>query len=101
MTLKRQPPQIGDLVCLTYNTNTIGIVTEVSDWTTTKFRYKVEWIKDQENILSRQNVLLILEPFHLISVLCVVTIPYICDYTYGICIVSKTDQIAYLWWLSF
>ena len=52
---KRQRPKIGDLVCLSYNTNTIGIVTEISDWTTTKFRYKVKWLKDQENILSRQN----------------------------------------------
>ena len=52
---KREPPKIGDLVCLTYNTKTIGIVTEISDLTTTTFRYKVEWIKDQENILSKQN----------------------------------------------
>ena len=52
---KRKRPKIGDLVCLSYNTKTIGIVTEVSDWTTTKFRYKVEWLKDQENILSKQN----------------------------------------------
>jgi len=55
---KREPPKIGDLVCLTYNTNTIGIVTEVlcsRTWTTKWFRYKVQWIKDQENILSRQN----------------------------------------------
>ena len=52
---KREPPQIGDLVCLTYNTKTIGIVTEVSDWTTTTFRYKVKWLKDQENILGRKN----------------------------------------------
>ena len=52
---KREPPKVGDLVCLTYNHDTIGIVTEVSDWKTTKFRYKVEWLKDQENILSKQN----------------------------------------------
>ena len=52
---KREPPKIGDLVCLSYNHDTIGIVTEVSGWTTTRFRYKVEWLKDQENILSRQN----------------------------------------------
>ncbi len=52
---KREPPKVGDLVCLTYNTNTIGIVTKVMFWTTTTFRYKVEWIKDQENILSIKN----------------------------------------------
>ena len=54
---KREPPKIGDLVCLTYNTNTIGIVTEVSDSevTTTKFRYKVEWLKDSDKVLSKQN----------------------------------------------
>ena len=52
---KREPPKIGDLVCLTYNTNTIGIVTEVSDWTTTRFRYKVEWLKDSDKVLSKQN----------------------------------------------
>ena len=52
---KRKPPKIGDLVCLTYNTDTIGIVTKVMFWTATTFRYKVEWLKDQDNILSIQN----------------------------------------------
>ena len=52
---KRETPKIGDLVCLSYNTNTIGIVTEISDLATTTFRYKVEWIKDQDNILSIKN----------------------------------------------
>ena len=52
---KREPPKIGDLVCLSYNTNTIGIVTEVSGWTTTRFRYKVEWLKDSDKVLSKQN----------------------------------------------
>ena len=28
---KREPPKIGDLVCLTYNTDTIGIVTQIWD----------------------------------------------------------------------
>ena len=50
---KREPPKVGDLVCLTYNHKTIGIVTEVCNYT--RFRYKVEWLKDQENILSKQN----------------------------------------------
>jgi hypothetical protein len=52
---KRKPPKIGDLVCLTYNTNTIGIVTKICVGYTTKFRYKVEWLKDSENVLSKQN----------------------------------------------
>ena len=52
---KRKLPKIGDLVCLTYNTNTIGIVTKVCVGYATKFRYKVEWLKDSENILSKQN----------------------------------------------
>lgn len=52
---KREPPKVGDLVCLTYNTDTIGIVTKVMFWTTTTFRYKVEWLKDQDNILSIKN----------------------------------------------
>ena len=52
---KREPPQIGDLVCLTYNTNTIGIVTDIWNCHNTKYRYKVKWLKDQENILSVQN----------------------------------------------
>ena len=50
---KREPPKIGDLVCLTYNIDTIGIVTEVCNYT--RFRYKVEWLKDSENVLSKQN----------------------------------------------
>ena len=52
---KREPPKIGDLVCLTYNHDTIGIVTKVCVGYATKFRYKVEWLKDSENILSKQN----------------------------------------------
>ena len=56
---KREPPQIGDLVCLTYNTNTIGIVTDIWNCHNTKYRYKVKWLKDQENILSKQNLLLL------------------------------------------
>ena len=51
----RELPKVDDLVCLTYNTNTIGIVTKVMFWTTTTFRYKVEWLKDQDNILSIKN----------------------------------------------
>jgi hypothetical protein len=38
---KREPPQIGDLVCLTYNHDTIGIVTEISNLPVSTFRYKV------------------------------------------------------------
>ena len=41
---KREPPQIGDLVCLTYNHDTIGIVTEIWDYTDKKYRYKVKWL---------------------------------------------------------
>lgn len=52
---KRKRPKIGDLVCLTYNTDTIGIVTKVCVGYTTKFRYKVEWLKDSENVLNKQN----------------------------------------------
>ena len=52
---KREPPKVGDLVCLTYNTKTIGIVTEVADFQATTFRYKVKWLKDQDNILSIKN----------------------------------------------
>ena len=53
MFLKREPPKIGDLVCLTYNTDTIGIVTDISMGT--RFRYKVEWLKDSDKVLSKQN----------------------------------------------
>jgi len=52
---KREPPKIGDLVCLSYNTKTIGIVTEISNLPVSTFRYKVKWLKDQENILSIKN----------------------------------------------
>ena len=52
---KREPPKIGDLVCLSYNTKTIGIVTEISNLPSTTFRYKVKWLKDQENLLSIKN----------------------------------------------
>ena len=69
---KREPPQIGDLVCLTYNTNTIGIVTDIWNCHNTKYRYKVKWLKDQENILSAQNgtdfletVMYINKPFYI------------------------------------
>jgi len=52
---KRKPPKVGDLVCLTYNTNTIGIVIEVSDWTGKKYRYRVQWLKDNENVLKSRH----------------------------------------------
>lgn len=52
---KREPPKIGDLVCLAYNTKTIGIVTEISNFSVSTFRYKVKWLKDQDNILSIKN----------------------------------------------
>ena len=53
---KREPPKIGDLVCLTYNTDTIGIVTEIWDKEQVSvFRYKVEWLKDSDKVLSKQN----------------------------------------------
>ena len=52
---KRKPPKIGDLVCLTYNTDTIGIVTKVCVGYTTKYRYKVEWLKDNENVLKSKH----------------------------------------------
>ena len=53
---KREPPKIGDLVCLTYNTQTIGIVTEIWDKEQVSvFRYKVEWLKDSDKVLSKQN----------------------------------------------
>ena len=53
---KREPPKIGDLVCLTYNTETIGIVTEIWDKEQVSvFRYKVEWLKDSDKVLSKQN----------------------------------------------
>ena len=52
---KKYPVRIGDLVCLTYNHDTIGIVTEVSDWTTSKYRYKVQWLKDNKNVLKSRH----------------------------------------------
>ena len=53
---KREPPKIGDLVCLTYNTDTIGIVTEIWDKEQVSvFRYKVEWLKDSDKVLSKKN----------------------------------------------
>ena len=51
---KREPPQIGDLVCLTYNTDTIGIVVDIWNCHNTNID-KGKMAQGSREHLERQN----------------------------------------------